>query len=91
MPLLRSILTLAYVKEAAPASLLLYLVYIDIIHNAMYIYQRSTVSHINFTCLRQITLRLDSTFHVESNLYHHVALEPHRSVCILLHDSIKSI
>ena len=41
----------------------------------MHIYQRSTVSYIYSTHLRQFTLRLDSTFHVESNLYHHVALE----------------
>ena len=57
----------------------------------MHIYQRSTVSYIYFTHLRQFTLWLDSTFHVESNLYHHVALEPHGFVYILLHNSIQSI
>ena len=76
-------------KQPQPACF--YLVYIDIIHNVMHIYQRSIVLYIFFTHLRQFTLRLDSTFHVESNLYHHVALEPHGSVYILLHNSIQSI
>ena len=71
----RSIYLVLLMLKKQPQPACSYLVYIDIIHNVMNIYQRSTVSYIYSTHLRQFTLRLDSTFHVESNLYHHVALE----------------
>ena len=35
----------------------------------MHTYQRSTVSYICFTHLRQFTLRLDSTFHIDNTTW----------------------